>query len=214
MEGLRLRRIAALLLIALAAACETAYKDGLPNERSTEFQVPVDSKLVLHRSVEIAPGQRAAYLQQGKLLPWYHVNQYAPYCALALQASREAAQSVGPDEFVIRNVSQRFLFTLADASSAQAGPLSRARLVHASSDRNGDGMTYEAVATVMDLYSGRQGEVRALTCVSWGLPQGRSYLTVQDIRRALGSFCTLELAVRAARRGWVNYLAVDRPPAA
>jgi hypothetical protein len=185
MQGIRLRRIPALLLIALAAACETAYKDGLPNERSSAFEVPVDSKLVLHRSIDVAPGQRAAYLQQGKLLPWYHVNQYAPYCALALQASRDVAQSVSPDEFVIRNVSQRFLFTLA------------ARLAHASRDRDGDGMTYEVVATVMDLHSGRQAEVRALTCVSWGLPQGRSYLTVEDIRRALGSYFTLELAVRA-----------------
>ena len=41
----------------IVAACETAYKDGRPNERSAEFWVPVDSKLVLHRSIEIAPGQ-------------------------------------------------------------------------------------------------------------------------------------------------------------
>lgn len=184
-----LRRIAALLLILLAGACETAYKDGVPNERSTRFEVPVDSKLVLHRSVEVAPGQRSAYLQQGKLLPWYHVNQYAPYCALALQAGRDVAQSVGPDEFVIRNVSQRFLFTVAQR---------QARLARAAMDREGNGMTYEVVATVMDLYSGRQPEVRALTCAHWALPQGRSYLTVQDIRRALGDYFTLELAARAA----------------
>lgn len=184
-----LRRIGPLLLIALAAACETAYKDGVPNERSTLFEVPVDSRLVLHRSVEIAPGQRSAYLQQGKLLPWYHVNQYAPYCALAVQAGRDVAQSVGPDEFVVRNVSQRFLFTLA---------LGQPRLVHAAVDRDGNGMTYEVVATAMDLNSARQPEVRALTCAHWGLPQGRSYLTVQDIRRALGSYFTLELAAKAA----------------
>jgi hypothetical protein len=36
--------------------------------------------------------------------------------------------------------------------------------------------------------------VRALTCASWGLPQGRSYLTVAQIRRALGDYFTLELA--------------------
>ena len=190
-----LRRIPALLLIALAAACETAYKDGVPNERSPAFEVPVDSRLVLRRSVEIAPGQHTAYLQQGKLLPWYHVNQYAPYCALALQASRDVAQSVSPGEFVIRKVTQRFLFTLAAAPSAQAGSaLRQAQLTHASRDRDGDGMTYEVVATVMDLHPGRQPEVRALTCANWGLPQGRSYLTVENIRRALGDYITLELA--------------------
>ena len=184
-----LRRVPALLLIVLAAACETAYKDGVPNERSTMFEVPVDSRLVLHRSLEIAPGQRSAYLQRGRLLPWYHVNQYAPYCALAVQAGQDVAQSVGPDEFVVRNVSQRFLFTLA---------LRKPRLVHAAVDRDGNGMTYEVVATAMDLSSARQPEVRALTCAHWALPQGRSYLTVQDIRRALGSYFTLELAAKAA----------------
>lgn len=173
----------ALLLVALLAACETAYKDGLPNERSAEFQVPVDSKLVLRRNLEIEPGQASAHLQDGKLLPWYHVNQYAPYCALALQARRDVAQSVGPDDFVVRKVSQRFLFTLAQA-----------RPVRTQRERS-DAMTYEVLATVMQLHSARQPEVRALTCASWGLPQGGSYLTVEQIRRALGAYFTLELAV-------------------
>ncbi len=175
-------RFSALLLVALLAACETAYKDGRPNERSAEFWVPVDSKLVLHRRIEIAPGQGKAYLQNGRLLPWYDVNQYAPYCALALQASREVAQRVGADEFVVRKVSQRFLFTLA------AGPLVRAQR------ERSDAMTYEVLATVMQVHSERQADVRALTCASWGLPQGRSYLTVEQIRRALGGYFTLELA--------------------
>ena len=189
MEGipLQLRRIAALLLMALAAACETAYKDGVPNERSSYFEVPVDSKLVLHRSLEVPPGQGSAYLQRGKLLPWYDVNQYAPYCAIGLGARREVAQSVSPDEFVIRKVTQRFLFTLAAAP----------RFVRAAADRADDGMTYEVVGTVMEVHSARQPEVRALTCANWGLPQGRSYLTVENIRQALGSYFTLELAAPA-----------------
>lgn len=179
---LRLHRFSALLLAALLAACETAYKDGLPNERSAEFWVPVDSKLVLHRSIEIAPGQGTAYLQNGRLLPWYDVNRHAPYCALVLQASRDVAQRVSADEFVVRKVSQRFLFTLA------AGPL-----VRAQRERN-DAMTYEVLATVMQVRSERQADVRALTCASWGLPQGRSYLTVEQVRRALGAYFSLELA--------------------
>jgi hypothetical protein len=197
---LQLRRIAALLLIALVAACETAYKDGVPNERSSAFEVPVDSKLVLHRSIEIPPGQGSAYLQQGKLLRWYDVNQYAPYCALGLAARREAAQGVSPGAFVIRKVTQRFFFTLAAGAPAQAGhALRQAQLVHAA-DRADDGMTYEVVGTVMELHSAGQPEVRALTCANWGLPQGRSYLTVENIRQALGSYFTLELAADARRK--------------
>lgn len=172
-----------LALVALAAACETAYKDGAPNERSSWFQVPAGSKLLLHRRLEVPPFQHAAYLQQGRLLRWYDVNLYAPYCALGLQGNREAARSVEPGEFVVRRVSLQSLFMLA------AGPLLRV-----ARDRNDDGMTYEVVATVMELSSPEQAAVRSLTCASWGLPQGRTYLTVEQIRRALGSQVTLELA--------------------
>ncbi|HEX2197733.1 MAG TPA: hypothetical protein VHG88_03805 [Burkholderiales bacterium] len=178
-----MRRFAALLLVAGLAACETAYKDGVPNERSTEFWVPVGSRFVLHRSLDIPPNQGSAYLQYGKLLPWYDVNQYAPYCALGLQGSAEAARRVAPDEFVVRRVSQRFLYTLAAAPG----------LTRASRDFQSDGMTYEVLATVMQVHSERQPEVRALTCANWILPQGRSSLTVEHIRRALGSYFSLEL---------------------
>ena len=193
--GVRVHRLLALLLVALLAACETAYKDGLPNERSTEFWVPADSRLVLHRSIDVPPGQGAAYLQNGKLLPWYDVDQYGTYCALAVPARWDAAQRVSPDVFVVRKVSQRFLFTLAAAPSAQPGPpLRQARLVRARRESGSESMTYEVLATVMDIHSERQPETRALTCASWGLPQGRSNLTVERIRRALGAYFTLELA--------------------
>jgi hypothetical protein len=188
-----MHRLSALLLAVVLGACETAYKDGLPNERSPEFWVPVGSKLLLHRSIEIPPGQGAAYFQNGKLLRWYDVDQYGSYCALALPTRWDVAQRVSPDVFVVRKVSQRFLFTLA---AAPPGPLRQARLVPAARDRDRDGMTYEVLATVMELHSERQPEVRALTCASWTLPQGRSNLTVEQIRRALGDYFTLELAER------------------
>ena len=184
----RIPRLAMVLLLAAwLAACETAYKDGVPNERSPWFVVPVASKLVLHRSIEVAPGQGAAYLQNGRLLPWYDVDQHGAYCALSVPARWDVAQLVTPGEFVVRRVSQRPLFTLA---AAQGGALRRV----AAREGDGDGMTYEVLATVLDIHSQQQPEVRALTCASWCLPQGRMCNTVADIRRALGPYFTVELA--------------------
>lgn len=191
MQGVRVHQLTLLLLVALLAACETAYKDGVANERSPWFFVPVGSKLVLHRNIEIPSGQGSAYLQDGKLLPWYHVNQYAPYCALARQAPQDVAQRVSPDDFAVRRISQRSLFTLA---ATQAGALRHA----ATMDRDSNGMTYEVLATVMDIQSERQPEVRALICASWCLPQGLTCLTVENIRRALGSYFTLQLNLQGA----------------
>ncbi len=177
----------ALLIAVLLAACETAYKGGVPNERSTAFWVPVGSKLVLHRGLEIPPYQHAAYLQEGRLLPWYEVNQYATYCAVGVQAPIEVPKRVSPDEFVVRRLSHPSLFMLA------AGPQ-----VQAAFGRDREGMTYEVVATVMAIHSDRQPEVRTLTCASWGLPQGMTYVTVERIRRTLGAYMTLELAPQGA----------------
>ena len=191
MQGVRVHRLTLLIVVAFLAACETAYKDGVPNERSPWFFVPVGSKLVLHRSIEIPSDQGAAYLQDGKLLPWYHVNQHAPYCALALPVTQAVPQRVSPDDFAVRRITQRSLFTLA---AAQAGALRHA----AARESDGDGMTYEVLATVMDIQSERQPEVRALTCASWCLPQGLTCLTVEDIRRALGAYFTLQLNLQGA----------------
>lgn len=139
----------------------------------------------------MAPGQGSAYLQDGKLVRWSDVNPYAPYCALAVREIRwDAAQLLAPDAFAVGGVYQRVLCTLAAASP----------LRHARRDRDGDGVTYEVRATVMQLSSPRQPDVRALTCASWGLPQSRSHLTVMQIRRALGAYFTLELGA-PERRG-------------
>jgi hypothetical protein len=176
-----MRALALLIAAGLLAGCETAYKDGVPDERSPWFFVPAGSKLVLHRSIQAEPGATKAYLQDGKLRPWYDVNQYGPYCAISVGSRR-----LEPDVFVVRSFSHHPLFTLA---AAPAGGLQR--VDRKSSDS--DGMTYEVLAAAMDIHSERQPEARGMTCASWCLPQGRMCLTVADIRRSLGSYFTLEL---------------------
>ena len=77
-------RFMILFLFTLIPACQSAYINGVPNEGSPYFQVPVDSKLILNRTITIEPFQNSAYFQRGRMIPWYEVIKYGAYCALAV----------------------------------------------------------------------------------------------------------------------------------
>ena len=187
-----MRRFKILLLFALIPACQPAFINGVPNERSPYFQVPVDSKLILNRTITIEPAHKSAYFQRGRMIPWYEVNKYGAYCALALDRTRNVEQTVNASEFVVHKVSNESLFTIAKKKNQKI------RLVdfklHVADMRDSGGTTYEVLATVMELRSDTQSEVRRLTCADWGIPQNTPLLTVEKIRQSLGDFFSLKLA--------------------
>ncbi len=175
-----------ILLICpmLLVGCQPAYlQDGRPNENSPYFAVPVGSKLVLHRELTILPYSRHVFFQHGKAMPFYQVNEFIGYCALALHAQRKVPQTVKPDSFVVTRIYREHLYQLAGA------PLLLAQVV----DTN-DGETWHVLATQMDLQSKNQPDVIGMTCAAWGLPQELSNVTVGSIRKSLGDIVTLALA--------------------
>jgi hypothetical protein len=193
MEDSAMRRITILFLFTLIPACQPAFINGVPNERSPYFEVPVDSKLILNRMITIEPAQKSAHFQRGRMLPWYEVNKYAAYCALALERTRDVPQTVKPGEFVVHKVSNQTLFSIAKKEEPIYRFVDFKRRVMNMRD-DGGGMTYEVKATVMELRSNAQPEVRRLTCANWGVPQSSLTLTVENIRQSLGDFFSLKLA--------------------
>ena len=187
-----MRRFMILFLFTLIPACQSAYINGVPNERSPYFQVPIDSKLILNRTITIEPAQKTAYFQRGRTIPWHQVNKYGAYCALALERTRDVEQTVRPGEFVVHKVSDENLFTIAKAGERNLVPI--AFKLHVADMRDSNGMAYEVLATVMELRSDTQSEVRRLTCADWGIPQSTPFLTVEKIRQSLGDFFSLKLA--------------------
>jgi len=180
-------RFAALILSAALGACQPAFINGVPNENSPYFEVPVDSRLVLRDALEVPAREDSAYFQRGRTVRWYDVNIYGTWCVLKLAAKRDAPQTIQADEFVVGKVWSERRYYLGAAPGV--------RLAAMSFDRD-DGETYEVMATVMRLHSPRQPEVVQLVCADWGLPQGGTYLTVHKIRRTLGDYLRLELASR------------------
>lgn len=192
-ETTTMRRIIILFLFILIPGCQSAYINGVPNERSPYFQVPVDSKLILQRAITIEPTLKSAYFQRGRMIPWHQVNEYGAYCALILERKRDVEQTVKPGKFMVQKVSNENLFTIAKAGNRNLIPIAFKSRVADMRDSNGE--TYEVLATVMELRSDTQPEVRRLTCADWGIPQGMPFLTVETIRQSLGDFFSLKLAL-------------------
>lgn len=181
-------RTVLLVCVAVLVACQPVYlKDGRPNENSPHFEVPVQSKFTLHQALTIPPYRRHIYFQHGKAMPFYEVNEFLDYCALALHAQRRVPQIVKPDTFVVTKVYREYLFQLANAT-----------LLAAQVFETGNGDPWQVLATQMELRSEMQPDVVRMTCAAWGLPQELSNVTVVGIRKSLGDIVTLELAdVRA-----------------
>ncbi len=185
-------RLALFICAMLLVSCQPAYlKDGRPNEHSPYFEIPVESKFVLHQTLTVAAYTRNVFFQRGQVLPFYYVNEFTDYCALTVYAQKQVPQTIKPDTFVVTKVYREYLYQLADAS-----------VILAQTFQDKDGETWHVLATQMELQAKNQPDVIRLTCAAWGLPQDISNVTLAGIRKSLGEIATLELAdIKAPRTG-------------
>lgn len=173
------------LAVALAA-CQPAYLDGRPNLDSPYYRPPTGSTVEILAPLPVAARSDRVYLQQGRNLPWYDVNEFRAYCALLLEDRADQARTIEPGRYTVRAVASRTLFQLARTSRPRALPVMR-------SDRDDSRDDYRVLALVMKL-AGPDPQVQALACADWGIPQGGPRVTVRVIRAALGDRVALRLA--------------------
>lgn len=177
-------RITLLICVVLLAGCQPAYlSDGQPNPNSPYFEIPVESKFVLHQTLTVPAYSRNVFFQRGQVLLFYYVNEFMDYCALTVYAKRKVPQTIKPDTFVVTKVYREYLYQLADAP-----------VIVAQAFQDKDGETWHVLATQMELQAKNQPDVIRLTCAAWGLPQDISNVTLAGIRKSLGAIATLELA--------------------
>ena len=180
----RLIRMALYPVLALLSACGvTDSKD----EASYYFAVPVNSSIRLNQAVVIQGGQVATYVQEGELMSYDEVDKYQPNCKFEIYTMSEQSRTVQPDTFEITKVVDEIESSsivkdihLADASNAYAfGPLDRSYVYN--------------YATMMYLRSEKQKDVYRMTCQHWEDMLDDRYLTVAQMRTAMGEVFTLLL---------------------
>jgi hypothetical protein len=179
-------RISLLVLLALTlVACQTT--EVLP-VTSPYYLIPVGSRLVLNKPIEIAPTSATVRLQFGKIVSRWDSQDFEPLCVFESRIVGEKAQVIEPDSFEIIRVRRDY-----NPLSAQAEP--HARPVGSFGGNGGARFYYK---TELFLRSDKQPQILVMTCQhAW--ETGSSGLdlrplTVEEIRQALGTYFTLQLA--------------------
>jgi len=188
MENWRLKMktpLLALLALALTACQSTAPRPAT----SPYYLIPVGSRLVLNRPIEIAPTSATVRLQFGKIVSRWDSQDFEPLCVFESRIVGETAQIVEPDSFEIVRVRRDY-----NSQSAQVAP--RARMVRAFADDGGGSRQY--YKTELFLHSAKQPQILAMTCQHAWEPGSSGLdlrpLTIEEIRQALGAYFTLQLA--------------------
>ena len=169
----------AFICAALLTACG---REPVRDENSQFFSVPLGSTVTLNRAITIQPDQTSVYLQDGSIAPVGSVDFYKPHCKFELFTISEQARDVKPDTFTVtRIVDQR-----EDVSTRWPR--------YAALGMGGDGPIHLTFSTTLYLESKLQPDVFRMTCKRWDWPETGEFLSISEMRRALGDYFTLALA--------------------
>lgn len=174
-----------VLVLVVSSACNSVYETK--DENSYYYAVPVGSSIVLNQEVTISGDQVATYVQNGELMSYDAVNKYYPNCKFEIYTMSEQPRTVEPDAFEIIKVvdeiessSIKKSIQLAVRGNAYAfGMLDRSHVFN--------------YATMMYLKSEKQKDVYRMTCQHWEDMRDDRYLTVAQMRQAMGDVFTLEI---------------------
>ncbi len=163
-----------ILMITTLTACQST---PLLIAGTPFTEVPLNSHLMLNQELDIAPGQVAVYIQNGKIIPAENIKQRQPNCKFEINTIEDTARKVMPDKFKI----DRFIL---DSNFVSSGKILLAGLgiMHVS----GGSATAEIYTTELFLHSDKQPDVLRLSCEHWEDPADGDYLTLDQIKRALG----------------------------
>ena len=155
------------------------------DEGSFYFNVPVGSTMALNQAVTISGDQVATYVQNGELMSYDAVNKYNPNCKFEIYTMSEHSRTVAPDTFEIIKVVDEIESSSIQKSTQLAvlgntyalGMLDRSYVFN--------------YATMMYLNSEKQNDVYRMTCQHWEDVKDDRYLSVTQMREAMGEIFTL-----------------------
>jgi len=184
-----LKRTSTILVLVVLSACSSVYETK--DENSYYYAVPVGSSIVLNQEVTISGDQVATYVQNGELMSYDAVNKYYPNCKFEIYTMSEQPRTVERDNFEIIKVvdeieSSSILKNTQLAVRGNAyvfGMLDRSYVFN--------------YATMMYLKSEKQKDVYRMTCQHWEDVRDDRYLTVVQMRKAMGDVFTLEIKERS-----------------
>jgi hypothetical protein len=177
----------AVLLGVLPVSC--SYESGRDEDESSHFfSVKQDSRLVQNQPLIIPPNQVAVYVQHGEVMSQPDVDFYSPNCKFELYSISEQQRRVEQDTYKVHRV-------LDERNEVSSGHRTYAALGGAAGfSMGGDVPEVCNYATVMYLESAIQPDVFRITCQYWEDVFVDKYLSIEQMREAMGGVFTLELS--------------------
>lgn len=177
--------------ILLSTGCQ---KNMVVDEASPYSSVPTGSTLILNKPITIQPEQVAVFVQHGNIVQAGRFDIYRPNCKFELFKISEQSRTVQPSKFRItkivdemETVQRSESVFLAMNNSRPSEHLSWGMMLGAS-----DNEMYN-YATVMYLSSDTQKDVYRMTCKHWESIIDDNYLSIKQMREAMGEWFTLEV---------------------
>jgi hypothetical protein len=185
-EGnVKMNRIQVLLLtLCLPVWLTGCTGSEVRDEASPFYSVPADSMLTLNRALTIPANRVAVYMQNGNVLGYNDVDWYQPNCKFELYTMSEQSRTVSADSFRITRVVDEI-----ESSSLQERVQYVSLVVGLGLDRS----YVFNYATMMYLHSDVQPDVYRMTCQHWEDVVDDRYLSIEQMRQAMGEVFTLAI---------------------
>jgi hypothetical protein len=171
-----------LFISGLLAGCNNTSVVGDTSSRF--FDMPVGSTFTLNREITILPHSTSTYVQFARTGPDLRVNTYHPNCRFEVFSISESERVVKPDVFTVTRVVNQFEQVSLDGVR-YAGPIIVAD--------DGGPMFYNYMTT-MYLKSEKQPDVFRITCQVWDYIYNETYLSIDQMREAVGDVFTISIA--------------------
>ncbi|VAW62722.1 hypothetical protein MNBD_GAMMA08-1836 [hydrothermal vent metagenome] len=154
----------------------------MKDEKSYAYSISVGSKFVLNQEIQIEPQLGRTFMQYGKIKNERDIDIYYPHCSITVNSIKEQAQIIAPTTFEVIKI-------VDDEEYAQG------RLLFASTDLKlvSDGPLITGLVSYYYLKSTDEPNVRALECIQWDSLYENNYLSISEVRQALGDVFTLQL---------------------
>jgi len=170
-------------LILINASVLTACSSPPVKDHDSYFySVPVGSKLVLNKAITIPANLARRYFQYGKPMKKNDVDIYYPHCSILMNTLVDYERTIKPTVFEIYKVideddyyAQRYIYFAANFFTGIDGP------------------TIVGYASFYYLRTAEDSDVRNLECVQWNDPYEIEFLSINEVKKSLGDYFTLQI---------------------
>jgi hypothetical protein len=154
---------------------------NIKDQNSYLYSVPVGSTLSLNKTITIPANLARRFFQGGKQMLEKDINIYYPYCSLLMNTLTDVERTIKPIIFEVYKVQD-------DEETARRYVYFASNLLSSS-----DGPSIIGYASYYYLRSTSAPDVRSLECMQWGDPVDVEYLSINEVKKALGDYFTLIL---------------------